>query len=60
MMTLKTIQKVEKETAELQQRIHTFLDKYAVYNSYSTKDTAAIRRQSMELTRVLAELRKYS
>lgn len=73
-MRIAALSKVSADMDELQRRIGTLLDAIAYdpdddttrddtsclhqYTGQHPKETAAVRRQSMELTRALAELRR--
>lgn len=59
-MTPKTVSAVEAECRELLRRIKALQEAKGVPHYYyeAPKLTAAVRRQSMELTRALAEMRK--
>lgn len=61
-MTVKQLIKAEDEARRFLATVHELMKKYpkSVEGSFwASKESGAVRRSSMDLTRALAELRKY-
>ena len=60
-MDIKKVHELQKEIERIQDRINAVKDKYNYYENmveYGCKETAALKRSSMDLSRILTELRK--
>ncbi len=59
-MNIKNVIKVEKEAIEVLKRVKAVKEKYKTdkdYMFFGCKETASLKRKSMDLTRTLSELR---